>query len=66
MSSKKQKPTKLGNYKTFRTCKHKYYGYGSIEVVFFIKEMENYIAKKNIIQKRQRDWRETNPSQANP
>ncbi len=33
MSSKKQKPTKLGNYKTFRTCKQKCYGYGSIKGV---------------------------------
>jgi hypothetical protein len=52
MSSKKQKPTKLGNYKTFRTCKQKCYGYGSIEgVFFFLRNGKLYCKKKHHTQK---------------
>jgi hypothetical protein len=35
MSPKRHKPTKLGNYKTFQTCKQKCYGYKSIKGFFF-------------------------------
>jgi hypothetical protein len=37
VSPKKHKPTKLGNYKTFRTCKQKCYGYGSTKGFFFFE-----------------------------
>jgi hypothetical protein len=44
MSPKRHKPTKLGNYKTFRTFKQNYYGYGLIKGFFSSKEMERSIA----------------------
>jgi hypothetical protein len=46
MSPKRHKPTKLGNHKTFRTCKQKYYGYGSIEGFFLIKKWKNPLQRK--------------------
>ncbi len=52
MSSKKQKPTKLGNYKTFRTCKQKCYGYGSIEGGFFSLKKWKILLQKNISYKK--------------
>jgi len=50
-ASKKQKPIKLGNYKTFRTCKQKCYGYGSIEGFFFFKKWKNLLQRKTSYKK---------------